>query len=211
MKITTLTSSQVEKIRLVLSTYQDGTGQQTIKSGRTLPGWRDFERAIALALNGIAQENKAIFDVLVPKPGSNTYKGISCKMRRELKYPNVNIDVPIELSNSSGKFWDVLTDEYNLTRQTYKQYPEKVAQAIFTIVTEWHRNAPAQMGAEIDLEGSFFVVLLWNAKGYYQLFQFPLAFPNPKHLHWHFPPDEKGNPGRHLRGEDEHGKLFEWY
>ena len=118
MKITTLTASQVEKIRLILSTYQDGTGQQTIKSGRTLPGWRDFERAIALALNGIAQENKAIFDVLVSQPGHNTFRGISCKMRRELKYPRSNIDVPIELSNSSGKFWDVLTDEYNLTRQT---------------------------------------------------------------------------------------------
>ena len=67
------------------------------------------------------------------------------------------------------------------------------------------------MGAEIDLEGSFFIVLLWNAKGFYQLFQFPLELPNPKHLHWHFPSANKGRAGRHLRGEDEHGKLFEWY
>ncbi|GAB4581367.1 MAG: hypothetical protein Fur0022_41140 [Anaerolineales bacterium] len=66
MNIPMLNSSQVEKIRLILSTYQDGTGQLTVQSGRTLPGWRDFERAVALSVKGIAQENKAIFDVLIP-------------------------------------------------------------------------------------------------------------------------------------------------
>jgi hypothetical protein len=73
--------------------------------------------------------------------------------------------VPIELSNSSGKFWDVLTNGYQLTRQTYKHYPDKVAQAIFSIVKGWHENANAQMGAKIDLEGSFYIALLWNVKG----------------------------------------------
>ncbi|GAB4581368.1 MAG: hypothetical protein Fur0022_41150 [Anaerolineales bacterium] len=62
-------------------------------------------------------------------------------MRRELKYPQSNLDVPLELSNSSGKFWDVLRDDYQLSRETYKQHPEKVAQAIFTIVNGWHDNA----------------------------------------------------------------------
>lgn len=81
MSISTLTSTQVERIRLILSTYQDGTGQLTLKSGTTLPGWRDFERAVAHSLAGIGQENKAIFDVLIPKPGTNTFYGISCKMR----------------------------------------------------------------------------------------------------------------------------------
>jgi len=211
MTINILTLSQVEKVRLILSTYQDGTGQLTLKTGRTLPGWRDFERAVALALGGIGQENKAIFDVLTPKLGRNAFIGISCKMRRELKYPKPNVIVPLELSDSSSKFWDALTQEYNLTRQTYKQQPDKVALAIFSIVSGWHKNASAQMGIKILLEGSFYLSLLWNNKGYYQLFQFPLDLPNPKNLHWHFPPDRNGYPGRHLRGEDDQGKLFEWY
>ena len=34
------------------------------KDSSTLPGWRDFERSVALAFGGQAQESKAIFDVL---------------------------------------------------------------------------------------------------------------------------------------------------
>ncbi|MEW6739449.1 MAG: hypothetical protein ACOYU2_00250 [Nitrospirota bacterium] len=58
----------VEKFRLLLSTYQDGSGMLAQKQGRTLPGWRDFERAVAVAFNGESQENKFIFDVLLTDP-----------------------------------------------------------------------------------------------------------------------------------------------
>lgn len=63
-----ITSSQVEKIRLILSTYQDGSGQLALSGNKTLPGWRDFERAAAFVFQGSAQESKAIYDVLVPLP-----------------------------------------------------------------------------------------------------------------------------------------------
>src|SRR5690348_17258987 len=59
------TPPQIEKLRLILSTYQDGTGM-LISNGRNLPGWRDFERAVAIAFNGKAQESKHVFDVIVP-------------------------------------------------------------------------------------------------------------------------------------------------
>ena len=62
------TPQEFEKFRLILSTYQDGTGMLAAASGRTLPGWRDFERAIALTFNGAASENKDIFDVRLPDP-----------------------------------------------------------------------------------------------------------------------------------------------
>jgi hypothetical protein len=49
------------------------------------PGWRDFERSVAAAFNGRAQESKAIFDVLLPDPlRKGIYFGLSCKMRDEL-------------------------------------------------------------------------------------------------------------------------------
>ena len=81
-------SSEIEKLRLLLSTFQDGTGQLAQKKDvGTLPGWRDFERSVALAFGGEAQENKAIFDILIHD--GNTYRGISCKMRCELKHPRL--------------------------------------------------------------------------------------------------------------------------
>ncbi len=39
------TDKEIEKFRLILSTYQDGSGMLKRKD-RTLPGWRDFERSI---------------------------------------------------------------------------------------------------------------------------------------------------------------------
>ena len=79
------------------------------ESGMTLPGWRDFERAVALAFGGVAQESKAIFDVLIPSgEGPNITYGLSCKMRRELNKIERTGRVSIELSNSAKKFWDYL-------------------------------------------------------------------------------------------------------
>ncbi len=76
------TRQELEKLRLVLSIYQDGSGMLMQKDGRTLPGWRDFERAVASVFQGKAQENKALFDVLLSDTARpSTSYGLSCKMR----------------------------------------------------------------------------------------------------------------------------------
>jgi hypothetical protein len=55
------------------------------KSTQTLPGWRDFERSVALAFGGQTQESKYIFDVLIPdRAAYAVYFGLSCKMRGTL-------------------------------------------------------------------------------------------------------------------------------
>ena len=46
---------------------------------RTLPGWRDFECAVAAAFKGVTTENKSIYDVI----WGDRY-GLSCKMRQTL-------------------------------------------------------------------------------------------------------------------------------
>src|SRR5271154_3461943 len=100
------TLQEIERIRLILSTYQDGTGMLAAENGKTLPGWRDFERSVALALGGIASESKAVFDVVLARPDLATPKfGLSCKMRRELNRVERDGRVTIEVSNSSGEFW----------------------------------------------------------------------------------------------------------
>lgn len=136
---TPITHKELEKLRLILSVYQDGIGmlstdehsrlftaisqkrhtnqqeslfsikEQTKYSLKesiinTLPGWRDFERAVALAFNGVTFESKFIFDVVL-QLNDKHYFGLSCKSRAELnKALKPNGRVNIEVSNAAGGF-----------------------------------------------------------------------------------------------------------
>lgn len=205
MALKRLGIKEVEKIRLILSTYQDGSGMLTKKDGSTLPGWRDFERTIALVLNGKAQENKAVFDVLVPiahKPLAMI--GIACKMRGELDRLKRTGRVTVELSNSSGMFWDQLRKN-GLTSKTYLKEPELVGRHLLNLVESWHLAVDRRRGGAVELDKSFYLVLSWNRQGWYQLHQFKVALPKPATLKWYFPTK------RCLRGDDRTGTLFEWY
>ncbi len=196
------TPSQVEKLRLALSTYQDGTG---MNKGGTLPGWRDFERSTALAFDGKAPENKSIFDVLVPLSDSGISYGISCKMRNTLKEVYRKNWVPIEISNSAGDFEDALTaKELNdLTKE-----PRKAGEVITSLVESRHHAVSVDKGGNIDVTKSYYLVLQWDPKRNpqdYQLFQFSLKFPDPQQLSWSV-------RGKHLHGENSLSqKVIEWY
>ena len=208
------TKKEFERFRLILSTYQDGSGQQAAKDGQTLPGWRDFERSFALAFNGLAQESKFIFDVLILDPKrKDVCFGISCKMRRTLNDTKRTGRATLELSNSSGAFWEQLR-EAGINQQNYKARSFEVAQALLAQENEWHKSAGLDRGGIVDLSGSFYLNLLWNTKGEYQLFKFSLDLPNPSKLAWDFPMVESNGEERHgrrLRGQDEYRTLFEWY
>jgi hypothetical protein len=118
------TPKEIERLRLILSTYQDGTGMLPDKynKGMTLPGWRDFERAVALAFDGEAPENKAVFDVLLTDSDTPQVKyGISCKMRGELNRIDRDGRVTIELSNSASKFWRHLKTR-GIDQRDYQEY-----------------------------------------------------------------------------------------
>jgi hypothetical protein len=179
--------------------------QDKQNAGKTLPGWRDFERAVALAFDGIAPENKAIFDVLLPDPERPEVKyGLSCKMRRELDRINKDGRVTLELSNSAKKFWAYLKGK-RIDQANYKKRPRQVGIVLVELVKAWHRAVGIEHGGEVDLVASSYLVLSWNKAGWYQLHWFPLRLPDPKTLNWHFP-----TPG-HLSGDDDRGTLFEWY
>jgi len=208
------TKKEFERFRLILSTYQDGSGQQAAKDGRTLPGWRDFERSIALAFGGEARESKFIFDVLIPNPRRNdTYFGVSCKMRRTLNDTKRIGRVTLELSNSSGTFWEQLR-LIGINQQNYKSKPFEVAEALLAQEAEWHNEVGLERGGVVDLSRSFYLALSWSAQGEYQLFKFPLALPSPSSLTWDFPTIETKGETKHvrrLRGQDNTGTLLEWY
>ncbi len=208
------TKKEFERFRLIFSTYQDGSGQQAAKDEQTLPGWRDLERSVALAFGGIAQESKYIFDVLISdQKRKDVYFGLSCKMRRTLNDTKRTGRVTLELSNSSGKFWEQLR-RLGINQQNYKSKPFEVAQALLSQEHEWHKSVGLDDDGSVDLSRSFYLALSWNVKGEYQLFKFSLDLPNPAQLIWDFPVVENNGEernGRRLRGRDETGTLFEWY
>src|SRR5687767_3908774 len=67
-----------EKLRLVLSTFCDGSG---MNSGGHLPGWRDVERTVAAVFSGKGSENKDVFDVAVTLPNGAVDVGFSVKCK----------------------------------------------------------------------------------------------------------------------------------
>lgn len=203
---TVLTAQDLEKLRLVLSTYQDGTGMLAIPKGKTLPGWRDFERAVAAVFAGESQENKYVFDVVVSNLNQASMKyAISCKMRRELnRVIKGDGRITIELSHSSKKFWDYLGKK-GISKAEYKHIPDKIGISLVELVNSWHQAESAAISGKIDLNKSFYLVLSWSRKGQYQLHQFPLALPDPHTLTWHFPTANR------LCGDDNEGTILEWY
>lgn len=208
------TQNEFERFRLILSTYQDGSGQQALSNNRTLPGWRDFERSVSVAFSGMAQENKFIFDVLLPDESRNgVYFGVSCKMRRTLNDTKRTGRVTLELSNSSGKFWQRL-GELGIHQRNYKGRPAEVAKALLGQEKEWHDEVGLKRHGIVDLSKSFYLALSWNEQGEYQLFKFSLSLPKPSSLKWDFPSvtnNGEKRSGRRLRGQDKFGTLFEWY
>jgi len=208
-----LTAKQVEKLRLILSTYQDGTGM--LKEG-DLPGWRDFERSVALVCDGRAQESKHVFDVIIPDKNGGCSYGISCKMRGELSKSIDRINrkgrVSIEMANAAKGFWDTIKAQ-DINESTFRDNPKVAGIALINLVRKWHEVASLE---GIDLNKSFYLVLEWDGKGRdYQLFQYSLQLPDPSSLRWYFPVVKDGDgeekPALRLSGDDAFGTVFDWY
>ncbi|MBI3311969.1 MAG: hypothetical protein HYZ88_00370 [Candidatus Omnitrophica bacterium] len=125
-------------------------------------------------------------------------------MRGELDRLRRTGRATIELSNSSGMFWDQLR-KHGLTAKTYFKKPGLVGRDLLNLVESWHLAVSSQRGGAIELDKSFYLVLSWNRQGWYQLHQFKVTLPAPDTLKWYFPTK------RCLRGDDQRGTLFEWY
>lgn len=195
---------ELEKFRLIFSTYQDGSGMLVCEDGGTLPGWRDFERTVAAAFDGVALESKAIYDVLLPAGNSGLFYGISCKMRETLSQVNRDGRVTIEVSNASGEFWDLLL-ELGIHQQNLQDYSERAGRAILERVERWHTRVDHRNGGKVITESSFYLALQYSLRtGLYQLFQFPILFPDPSEISWYV-------DGRRLVGLMDESVIIEWY
>jgi len=204
-----------QKLRLILSTYQDGSGQLRVSENKTLPGWRDFERAVAIAFHGKAQESKSIFDVIVPDGEAHRWHyGISCKMRGTLRETIKRGYVSLELSNSAKQFWDAISG-YQINEQTYRNHAALVGKALIERVQRWYDAAGTKSGGNVILTKSFYLTLSWDQRSeQYQLHQFRHNLPDPTALVWDFPNKKlRGElvEGSRLVGKQDEHKLLEWY
>jgi hypothetical protein len=211
MTIWTPNPKEVERLRLLLSTYQDGTGQYQIKGLGNIPGWRDFERSVAKAFGGEGGEDKSVFDVTLENlanPG--TLVGLSCKMRGELDRVYRDGRVTIEVANSDGEFWDYLRTK-GINQTNYRNHPSDVGKYILEVVSGWHFEPSLEAGGLVDLKYSSYFVLQWNRKGKFRLFQHILTMPNPETLDWSFPIPKNKEEGRALIGKSGDSRIIEWY
>ncbi len=158
---------------------------------------------MAVAFEGVAQESKAIYDVLGPLVAvSDTYYGIACKMRKLLRDVQRTGRATIEVSNSAGKFWDALQRE---GLDDFETTPTRAGNVLLRLVEQWHEAVGITRGGTIDTQKSFYLVLQWDEKTLtYRMYQYALAFPDPVMLSW-------SAQGRRLVGEDVCGVAIEWY
>lgn len=159
-----LSSDEIERMRLALSTFRDGSGQYLKRLRKFMPSYLDFERVTALVCNGITSEDKGIFDVVVPVSAGLPF-GVSCKMSSS--QPVLHRAGFMELSNSHAMF----QAEFDRHSIDWRTEPEYAGPAVVELVAAWHE----EVSDEFDLAGSRYLVLshdsMWQV---FQLHCYPL-------------------------------------
>ncbi|MEO8355442.1 MAG: hypothetical protein ABI621_05990, partial [Chloroflexota bacterium] len=211
-------ASELERLRLALSVFQDGSGWESIKKTKKqgseriyYAGYRQFERIVADVFGGVAPENKGVFDVFVPLSGTDMHFGVSCKMRGELNNAlKDNGTVYIEMSNAAGKFMDKVKQEVG---KNFQKYPNDVGQTLLSLISGWHNNVAKNTGYKINLAESSFLVLLYTKQLTFRLYQYELPLPEATNFTWTFPqPKSKlTKDSRRLVGYHKDKVVFEWY
>lgn len=144
-----LSTEELQALRLVLSSYRDGSGQNQTAVG-SMPGFRDFERGLASIVGGSAAENKGVFDVTRAVPGGLGY-GVSCKMARFATSSQQAAFA--ELSNAAAKFRaHLLGLQINWVTE-----PGLAGPALIELVTSWHQADASTHG--LDLQASKYAIL----------------------------------------------------
>jgi hypothetical protein len=223
-----LSQRELEIIRLGLSTFRDGSGQQKEKgneAAETRPGWRDFERVFAEAFAGIAPERKQIFDVIVPfpTPGGSGLAGLSVKSKelgswKQFAALGTTSRTYIELANSPSLFFDDLRkiglgpDDFVAMKNA-----EAFGASILQTVRGWHDTALNECwelggkSAKVSAEHSGYLVASMGIEKetrqrHYVLHGFSLNLPEADS--WRF------ISSRCLRGYDPakpDEALYDWY
>jgi hypothetical protein len=209
------TPVEFERLRLLLSTFQDGTGSLPGETG-TLPGGFQFEVSLAMALGGRPTFKKGKFDVVLSSPDSDaTQYGLSCKMKEDLRGLPTRKRVYIEESNSPAKTWEHL-HKFDISKETLETRAFDAGRILLDRFKALHRDASHDpVFGSIDTSKSSLVFLSYDRRDRnYQIYWFPLTCVQTRDLVRCEVQTEKNGKQtdlRSLRGYDADGMLFEWY
>lgn len=197
-----LDAAEFEALRLVLSLYRDGSGQNQTAWG-SMPGFRDFERGLASVVGGVAAENKGVFDVIREVPDGPGF-GLSCKMAKFA--PKKKQAAFVELSNAAAKFRAHL-----LSRQiNWVTEPGLAGPALIELISSWHHEDARRLG--LSLQDSKYVVLSRSSNwSEFQLSTYPLDLyrSNPiGEIDWE---STKSRIDGFVNVEGRRHLLWQWY
>ena len=217
------TSAEVEAIRLMLSTFRDGSGTERDGDGTTRPNWRQIERVFAELFTGEpAPENKGIFDVTVPSlDDPKLLYGLSIKSKQlpKRQFDRLSVDsrTYMEVANSPAKMFDALHANHGIGVQDFidGRDPDVIGNCVLKTINEWHEEGKKQYerlhhARRIDLDHSVYICLSYrqwddSAPRRFQIHSFSLQFP--ENIRWRY-------KGKALRGYDPKHPgevIFDWY
>jgi hypothetical protein len=180
----------------------------------TLPGWRDFERASALTFHGEAVESKFFVDVVFPlRANPPVFYGIDCKMREALRAARNKGTIYVEVTNAAAYLWSQLASQ-GITETELRTKPQEAGNILLEAIELQKAAGSSQYPrGKINTDDSYYLVLLWDRLGDYQLFQLPLSLPTPGNLKWTCSVTSKsdGTETTRLVGVTDGGVLYEWY
>lgn len=214
---------ETEAIRLMLSSFRDGSGAERDPDGHTRPNWRQIERVFSELFTGEPPpESKSIFDLIAYSLDNpiNAYgisvksKQLSCKNFDDLESGS---RVYMELANSPAKLFDVLNTDLGFTEANFRAYerPKEVGECVLRTINKWHYEGKKLFEDEnptkqLDLHSSIYLCVTYRKQKNkearkYQIHSFPLQFE--KVGRWAY-------SGRALRGYDANYPtqvIFDWY
>ena len=210
------TPKEIERLRLLLSVFQDGSGTLESQSGTPIPDWRNFEDVVDAFFGVTTPVDKDIFDVLVPYPSDSSEQmfGISCKMKKALrmaykkpKPKSKHGRAYIELSNPAKE----LKRAFNRAGVSMNNYSEGdnaaiAGKAAVEMIRKWHEEVSVAKGGKVLMDESCYLSLLWDDRDgrcTYRMYGFEHELPDPSSLDWYVPDGTV-----HIKGCEQNGGII---
>lgn len=185
------TDTELERIRLILSSYQEG-GTLAVPGSEGI----DFVRTISKVFNIKGNQGPfPHFDLVVDVNGSVQY-GISCVVNRVIRISGGNnaLRSSVAITQRPPRFFK--QEEGHIGSM---QRPEELG----AMVVEYIKASSKEKIKGFDIDKSFYLALLYDHQGQYQLHQIPYELPIPANLKWF-----TRKPSSSLRGEGDDGTLI---
>ena len=217
------TEADILRLKLLISVFGDGFGNQRDGNNGTRADWRQLERCVGEYVGSSGGEDKKIFDVVAPDELNPKLRyGISVKSKQLSASVFSSLSdggrTYMEIANSPAKFWDVIREVLDLSEADFRaqKYPSEIGNLILSTVERWHDEGKTEYelnnpGHTLDINNScYFCISLSQPSDIvetrYQVHTFSLSYP--KDLIWRY------RSGKCLSGYDPAASdeaVIDWY